>query len=162
MTHALYIAAKAVWHSQLLGVLVGIYATRQWQARQWRLESTKAEYRELLSTLSRSAYFILNNSPRFFVPPTTYTHEQVRLSEEADMEARIAIQDRIFIANRMLHDRVLEQWQLMGACGDMSEYWMRWRDLHDKLVAAAHADLDIRHRRFFHRARAAFTAIFRH
>lgn len=149
MKHAIYVLFTAVWHSQLLGVVVGVYAARQWQARQWRLESAKAEYRELLTTLSRSAHYIMSNSPHLGLAfPIAHSGEQERLSHEADVDARIVIADRIFIANRMQAERVSELWAVIGASKDGNEFWMKWRELHDKLVGWARKDLGLQHQPF--------------
>jgi hypothetical protein len=68
----------------------------------------------------------------------------LRKSYEADSEARRAIQDRIFISNRVQWEKILERWQLVTAEKDGSIFWSAWNDLHTALIKAAHEDLGLK------------------
>jgi hypothetical protein len=62
-------------------VLIGAWLTRSWQRKQWILEGKKAEYRELLSTLSESYHTIRSHVPA--AKPVVISAERDRASAEA-------------------------------------------------------------------------------
>lgn len=129
----------------LIGISVGAYFTRAWQRKQWTLESKKTEYRELLSTLSRSVRCILNNSPGLWGGgPYVVTGEQEKNVMEADTEARSTIEDRVFIHNAIENEKVLEHWQLLVAEKEIIRFLEYWRSLHKILIDIAQKDLGIK------------------
>lgn len=129
----------------LIGVSLGAYLTRSWQRTQWTLEGTKTEYRELLSTLSRSVRAILYNSPILYGGGLSVTTgEQEKLVMQADTDARNVIEDRIFIHSTVQRENILERWQLLAAEKRIDRFLEYWRDLHKTLLDAAHRDLRIK------------------
>lgn len=105
----------------LLGVLMGFWLTRSWQRKQWLLESKKAEYRELIGTLSRSFHCMIKYWPY--------------------PEGHRVIADRIFIEKVMRAEKIKERWGLLAAEKDWNRLHEYWKDLHEVLVKAAHRDL---------------------
>jgi hypothetical protein len=96
----------------LLGIsgLLTFYLTRSWQRKQWLRDNKMAEYRELLSALSKSAHYILHTAPHYvFADMTMQTGDEERQSAEADIEARRVIADRILIADRIRSENILER-----------------------------------------------------
>jgi len=134
-------AVVAIWHSQLLGVLVGALAARYWQAKQWKLDAKKTEYRELLSALSKSTRCLLHYT--FLGGPIVTNAEDERRIYEADVTARGTIQDRIFIAAQVQEENILERWQLMAGEKDGSRLVQYWQDMHATLIRLARKDLGI-------------------
>jgi hypothetical protein len=129
----------------LLGIsgLLTLFLTRSWQRKQWLRDNKLAEYRELLSTLSKSAHYILHTAPRYvFADMTMQTGDENRQSAEADVEARRVIADRILIAERIRSENILERWQTITAERNGNKFWIGWLDLHKVLVRIACEDLD--------------------
>jgi hypothetical protein len=91
----------------------------------------------LISTLSRSVRYILDNS--FGV----IGGEQEKGVLQANAEARSVIEDRIFIAPQVQSGNILERWQLFAGEPNFSRMVEYWNHLHDDLVAAAHKDFGI-------------------
>ncbi len=120
------------------------WQTHSRQLNQWTLENKKAEWRELISILTRSARSLADNSPLAgqYVPHVTTAEIERRISE-ADVQARAAIQDRIFIAKRLETENILERWGLLAAKDEAGAIWDAWTELHDALLKAAHEDLEI-------------------
>jgi len=115
-----------------------LFLTHMHQRKQWVLDNKKTEWRELISTLCRSARTILHNHPHSLGP---VTGEQARLADAADREARMVIQDRLSIADVMQKENVLEIWERGIAKDEASIFWADWWDLHETLLKAAHKDL---------------------
>lgn len=139
--------------SILLGVLIGFagnffiqWQLKSWQREQWVLDSRKAEWRELIGTLCQSARCMSDNwyNAAFDVEPDSQgmAHMQ-HLWSGADSEAVKTIQDRIFIADRMQKEQILERWQKLASDADMSRFEKGWNELHVALVKAAQDDLKI-------------------
>jgi hypothetical protein len=129
----------------LLGIsgLLTFYLTRSWQRKQWLRDNKMAEYRELLSALSKSAHYILHTAPHYvFADMTMQTGDEGRQSAEADIEARRVIADRILIADRIRSENILERWQGIMPEKDGNKFWIAWLDLHKALVRIACEDLD--------------------
>jgi hypothetical protein len=76
----------------LVGGLITQYLSSKQRHREWLKDNKKQEWRELISTLSRSVRYILDNS--FGV----VSGEQERGLLQANAEARSVIEDRILIA----------------------------------------------------------------
>jgi hypothetical protein len=129
----------------LVGVCVGAWLSRSWQRKQWELESKKAEYRELISCLSQSAHFILNNSPHLSRGAVfnVKSGEQERQSDEAIDRGHAIIADRIFIADFMEREKVGDRWLAVVKQGDVSGFWNGWTALHRVLLEAACRDLNL-------------------
>lgn len=130
----------------LLGVCIGAWLSRSWQRKQWELESKKAEYRELISCLSQSAHFILNNSPHLSRGAVfaLKSGEQERQSDEAIDRGHAIIADRIFIADVMEREKVGDSWLAVVRHGDISKFWDGWEALHRVLLRAARRDLNLK------------------
>ncbi len=133
----------------LVGVVIG--ATMQYwlsrsaekqRQREWRRDNKKQEWRELISTLSRSVRYILDNSPEHL---TAIGGEQQKGLVQANAEARSVIEDRIFIAHQVQSGNILERWQLFASEHDFSRMVEYWNHLHDDLVATAHKDFGIKY-----------------
>ena len=146
-----------MWHSllpslqvvsticSLLGVssLLTFFLTRSWQRKQWLRDNKMAEYRELLSALSRSAHHILQTVTSLrFASEAIRDGDKERQNEEADIEARRVIADRILIASRIRRENILERWQGITAERDGNKFWRGWLDLHEALVRIACDDLE--------------------
>jgi hypothetical protein len=128
----------------LVALAYGHHLVTASQRKQWVLDNKRQEYRELLSTLSQSAYYILRNSPHLgFGIISAKTGEQERKADEADVEARRIIHDRIFIAGTIQDEKILERWQLLMAEGNGSKFQSDWRDLHETLLKMARKNLNL-------------------
>ena len=128
----------------LLGICFGAYLSRSWQRKQWTLAEKRTEYRELLSTLSRSVRTIINNSPGLWSGGLSMTSgEQEKQVMEADSEARSVIEDRIFVHDTVQREKILERWQLIAGEQRIDRFLDYWGSLHKTLVEAAHEDLGI-------------------
>src|SRR2546423_13008725 len=116
----------AVWPvlGPLVGVMIGAvlspYVTNYWHRRQWVLDNTRAEYRELLGVLAKSAhYFALSLSS----PICVLSADERRQIFEADAEARRVIADRILIAGRMRREDIESRWATLMGEKDFSKFW---------------------------------------
>ncbi len=134
----------AVWSSiaSLVGVLVGAWLTRSWQLRQWVLEGKKAEYRELISTLSESYHTIVRLLPSGGGGISAMSAEQYQAAEQAWVAGVRVIEDRIFIDREVRAGNIRESW-MQVADFDLQKLGAQWKDLHDVLVRMAHQDLGI-------------------
>jgi hypothetical protein len=126
----------------LVGVLIGAWLTRSWQRKQWVLEGKKAEYRELISTLSESFHCIVKNWPAGLV--TAVSHETLRETLEAEVAGQRVVEDRIFIENQLRAAQIRDRWALLAAEHDYNRICTYWKDLHDTLVKMARSDLGIK------------------
>ena len=61
-----------------------------------------------------------------------------RLGVGSFVEARRAIDSRIFLAHQIRHENVLERWQLLSGEKDWPRMVEFWNSLHSALIAAAH------------------------
>ncbi|PYX33190.1 MAG: hypothetical protein DMG77_00790 [Acidobacteria bacterium] len=140
----------------LLGVVIGSVLsiagnfalnlfTHSRQHKQWVLDSKKAEWRELIGTLTRSARCFADALPVIgeYVP-RVITGDQQRRIFEADSEARRAIQDRIFIAKRTQQENTLERWSSLTEKEDAVSFWDEWEKLHQTLLNSAYQDLGMK------------------
>lgn len=87
----------------LVGVLIGAWLARSWQQKQWLLDSKKAEYRELISTLSRGCHLIMKNLPvgRF----GAMSGEQEKEARDAWVAGLQVIQDRSSLMRKCVQRR---------------------------------------------------------
>lgn len=120
------------------GLITQLFSSRQ-QHQEWLKDNKKEEWRELISTLSQSFQYLKNNTGYGVVK----NPEQQKGAVEADAEARRAIESRIFVAQQIQRENLLERWKLLAAEGDWSKRAHDWNSLHDTLVVAAHKDLGI-------------------
>jgi len=127
--------------SPLVYMLFGAWVARWGQRSQWLKDGTKAEYRELLSTLSKSYNTILKNWPEGLIGAVD--GRQVLETVEAGYAGRQVIEDRILIARKMADAKILERWQLLAGERDLSRLRDYWVDLHRVLVEMAHRDMGI-------------------
>jgi hypothetical protein len=86
------------------GALANSLITRSTQRNQWVRDKKMQEYRELLSALSRAEMLLIQSRG-------VRGGEDGRPLDEATLEARIAIKDRIFIANVMKEVDVEARWR---------------------------------------------------
>jgi hypothetical protein len=147
-------AAELALAGTLLGVLIAFagqfliqWRLVAWQREHWTRDSKKAEWRELIGTLCQSARCMLNNwyNAAFDIEPDPEDMARMqRLWSDADSEAIKTIQDRIFIADQMQKEGILERWQKLAISdGDMSRFEKGWNEFHAALVKAAQDDLKI-------------------
>jgi hypothetical protein len=107
------------------------FVNSRWQRRQWVLDNKRAEYRELLSVVARSARYIANGLP---APVSVLDAQQQREVFEADIEARRVIADRILIANRMREADIQSRWAVLMAERDFAKFWHDMDRLHHTLI----------------------------
>ena len=122
----LFVSIAKAWTalSPLLYIFVGALLTRSWQRKQWLLDNKKAEFRELLSTLSESSHCILRNFPaEGFAGAKMSSGDELRQVREAAINGRRVIQDRIFIAKRIREENILDRWQSVTAEKDLSNFY---------------------------------------
>jgi hypothetical protein len=136
----------ALWGTigTLLGVLIGAWLTRSWQRKQWVLDSKKAEYRELISTLSESYHTIVRLLPVLGGISAMTPEEYTALSERWVAGMKV-VEDRIFIDGEVRAANIRESW-MQVADFDLQKLGAQWKDLHDALVRMAHQDLGIESR----------------
>jgi hypothetical protein len=146
--HTFFVILETLWSfavrswsavGPLVGVLIGAWLTRSWQRKQWELDSRKAEYRELISTLSESFHQIATYQRFNMQPP-----EVRQKISEAEVAGQSVIADRIFIEKQLRMRQVSEHWDSLIAERDLPRLWTRWTELHDALVRMAHRDLEIK------------------
>jgi len=118
-----------------------LFLTHRHQRKQWLLDNKKTEWRELISTLCRSARCIMHNHPWGV---GTLAGSQSKLADTADDEARMVIQDRLSIADVMEKENVLELWERGIAKDEVRLFWADWNDLHEALVKMARKDLGLK------------------
>lgn len=120
------------------GLISQLLSSRQ-RHQEWVKDNKKQEWRELISALSQSFHHIQNFSGHGIAIGGDIQKEFV----QADVEARRAIESRIFIAHQIRHANVLERWQLLSGEKDWARMVEFWNSLHSALIAAAHKDLDV-------------------
>lgn len=123
-----------------VGSFIALYFTVKESRKDWVKDNKKQEWRELISTLSQSFHYYKDHAP---VYATVVRGEEEKALLEADAEARRAIESRIFIADQIQRENVLERWQLLAAEKDWSRMVEYWDSLHSSLLVAAHKDLGI-------------------
>src|SRR6267378_2982277 len=105
-----------VWATIILGIwaalgpLVGVYyghvLSKRWQKEHWIAENKKQEYRELLTTLTRTFGSIVNIS----LAMIAHGPEEQRAHAEMEAQALMTIRDRIFIAGELREMKLGEKW----------------------------------------------------
>lgn len=101
----------------LVGIVVGHVLSRRWQHQQWKLESRRQEYRELLQSLTNAYLQML----RFIVEGVEKSKESDAINvdgltehvyriEQAKMESFRVLQDRIVIADELESVDALGKW----------------------------------------------------
>ena len=106
------------------------------------LENTKAEYRELIATLSKSYHTLAKYWP-VDGPLMAISPAEDREAGEAWLAGLQVIEDRIFVDREVRAENIREKWFGMGT-GTVQENKDRWKDLHDVLVKMAHHHLRIK------------------
>ncbi|SRR5258707_10181705 len=89
----------------LIGVLLGAYLTTRTQRKHWILDNKRAEFRKLLTTLTRAYSTIVNIESR----PLRSGHQEEKC-EQMRLLALNVIRDRIFIASEVKKAGLLEKW----------------------------------------------------
>jgi hypothetical protein len=90
----------------LVGIIIGHRITKAWQREQWIVENKKQEYRELLSTLSKS----FSVYARYYTGGAAHGPEAQERLERAEAEVLETINDRIFIAAEIREHDILKRW----------------------------------------------------
>ena len=125
----------------LVGVVIGAWLSRSWQRKQWVLDSKKAEYRELLSTLSESFHVILMTRA---VKDGRFDEQARQQSMDAGVAGLKSMEDRLFIEKRLRKSDIFEKWNMLVPEFEPKHLRARWNDLHAELVRMAHNDLGIK------------------
>src|SRR5438067_2224291 len=85
----------------LIGVLVGAWLTARWQRKRWIQDNKKAEYREVLDTLQKYRWHLLNHLAVVggpLVAEDARTHEERRAAfADAEVSVSNCLADRLFI-----------------------------------------------------------------
>ena len=99
----------SVWGAlgPLVGVVLGGLLTMWLQRRQWQINNKKEEYRELISTLTRSFNVILDAH----TPMVAHGPEEQRAAHEAEIRALVVIRDRLFINDEVRQINLLDRWR---------------------------------------------------
>jgi hypothetical protein len=115
------------------GTLLVQHFSYRRQVKQWVLENKKAEYSELLSVLSKSIEQMVQNSSDVGYMDVAEA-EKGRAFDEAVVRGRAVIRSRVLIAARMDRDRILEQWQMVGAMASTGERSHKWAEIRYALL----------------------------
>jgi hypothetical protein len=100
--------ATNIWPviTSLTGVLIGGYVANRNQRKHWIADNERAEYRELLTTMSRT----FNTIIVLVGPGVPLSEEEQRKVIEAESELSVVVHDRIFIAASIHKMNVLMRW----------------------------------------------------
>lgn len=93
----------------LVGIAIGSYLTTHSQKTHWVLDNRRAEYRKLLSTLTRSYSGIVNIYSRGLISG----RDELK-AENLRLESLNVIRDRIFIAKEVGDMGLLQKWASAG------------------------------------------------
>ncbi len=125
----------------LVGILVGHYLTRSWQQKQWMQDRRKEEWRELLTTLTRSFATIC----KFTGPVMVLDEDDMRTLDEAQTVAQTTIRDRIFIAKEVKELEIYETWVKAARAFEKDMTYMPFAEqyavINAKIVDAATKDM---------------------
>jgi hypothetical protein len=125
----------------LIGILVGHILTRSWQQKQWMLDRRKEEWRELLTTLTRSFVTIC----KLTGPMRALDGDDMRALDEAQTVAQTTIRDRIFIAKEVKELKIYETWVTATRAFEKDMIYMPFAEqyavINAKIVDAATKDL---------------------
>jgi len=116
--------ASAMWPvlTGLVGVLIGAYISNRNQRKHWVADNKRAEYRELLTTMTRT----FNTVIILVGPGVALAGNEQRKLIDADSECSIVIKDRIFIADEVDEMDLLKRWhearQHYGQTYDVGEF----------------------------------------
>jgi hypothetical protein len=127
------------------GVLAGQYLTQSWQRKQWLLDNTKQEYRELLSTIAVSYGTIKNvmGSDDHISP------EKMKVLNESQLAVLRVLRDRIFVATNPKLDPLYKMWTdgtyECFANRNFDGFKEYFDDMSDLIVECAHEDLNLTH-----------------
>ena len=99
----------AVWSAigPLLGVVIGSFLTLRNQRRNWIADSKKAEYKELITTLTKSMSTINRLTGQMVV----LDGEMQRAREKAYMDVLEVNQSCLFIANKIRYLKIDLRWR---------------------------------------------------
>lgn len=123
-----------------LGILVGHFLTRSWQQKQWMLDRRKEEWRELLTTLTRSFVTICK-----YGPMSVLDSDDMRAVDEAQTVAQTTIRDRVFIAREVKELNISETWAKAARAFEKDRTFMPFAEqyalINARIVDAATKDL---------------------
>jgi len=99
--------ARSIWSAvgPLIGVLVGANIANRNQRKHWLLDNRRAEYRKLLTTLTRAYGDIMNTYSQAGI-----TGKDMHRCERVRLNAINVIRDRIFISEEVTKMELLEKW----------------------------------------------------
>jgi hypothetical protein len=125
----------------LLGTCIGaglVYlSTRKIQQDQWLRDSRKAEFSELLKALSQSYGVMIS----LRTPGRLLDGHDLTNLEEAEASALRTIRDRIFIADDVARDNILELWtnasKTFDDCRDFAKFRASYNLINEVIVKAA-------------------------
>jgi hypothetical protein len=90
----------------LVGIFIGAHVTQRGQRNQWMADNKKSEYRELLTTLTKTFTGIVQlRAPGVGLGP----HEQRTISD-FEAQSLVVIRDRIFIAKEVESMNLIARW----------------------------------------------------
>jgi hypothetical protein len=89
----------------LVGVLIGAQLATRNQKRHWVMDNKRAEYRKLLTTLTRTYTTLMN-----VYSDSTRTGKEELKCERLRLEALNVIRDRIFIAREVREMNLSMKW----------------------------------------------------
>jgi hypothetical protein len=115
----------------LVGVVVGGYLTIWNQKRHWVMDNKRAEYRKLLSTLTRTYTTIVS----FYSRGILSGKEQLKC-EQARLEALNVIRDRIFIAKEVEQMGISLKWSTAMGELNASRNWLPLQRAYGDIAAA--------------------------
>ena len=137
--------ASSLSIGSFVGGLVTQILSSRLRHQEWIRDNKKQEWRELIGTLSQTFHGLKEwknwNYPG--IVDVSPEHKNGTWTD-ADAEARRTIESRIFIAQQVQRENVLERWQLLAAEKDWVRMVQYWNELHATLIAAAHKDCGIK------------------
>jgi hypothetical protein len=88
------------------GVVIGQRMSRKSQREQWLLDSTKQEYRELLSAFS-TAYMSLQ---RLYEPGSVSSEQDQRQCSAVELDSYRVLRDRLYTAVELEREDIRRRW----------------------------------------------------
>jgi hypothetical protein len=128
------------------GILLTSRLTRSWQRTQWIADNKKAEYRELLSALTKAQRLMSGVWSRSTIPMTVSAKDEGAAIEARD-ELWIMLDDRIFIAEAVKRKQFVREWErilhIFEAKGSLIEFVDDCSRLRESILNAALSDFGL-------------------
>ncbi len=145
----------AIWAAvgPLAGVIVGAWLTGWRQNRHWILDNKKAEYREILDSLKRYRWRLLNyraSVSGIGAYDPKERHEEARAFAEVEASLSNALADRLFVRRALGKSSVREEFEEFVRSmhtneePSITEIIRVLSHLHDTVVQIAEVDLGLR------------------